>query len=73
MPSASDEVRAAITKMFPDVDELVVAASQFLVDAGFSIHDNVFRSPPGHIVSDDESTCLDYLWQEWDYGYEGEK
>lgn len=73
MPSATDEVRAAVDALFPESDDVCVASVQFLSDAGFVFCNHGTICPPsGHIVSDEEGACLDYLWQEWDYGY-GEK
>lgn len=74
MPSCTPEVRAAVERLFPDADALDVEALRYLIgDCGFTCEDGLIRAPIGHHVTEEEAACLDYLWQEWDYAFEGER
>ena len=74
MPSCTPEVRRAVVALFPDADDLMHACLRFLIgDCGYSSEGGIIRSPAGHRVTEEEGACLDYLWQEWDYSYEGER
>lgn len=36
----------------------------------FTYHAGIIRPVPGHTPTDDDFSAIDYLVQEWDYGYE---
>lgn len=63
MPSASDELRAK----FPgwDQEALAVLEEHFIDDAGL-IRPKVY----GYVPTDREREAIDYLFYEWDYGYD---
>lgn len=63
MPQASSELRAK----FPngDTEALDVIEVNFTESKGL-----ITPKVAGYIPTDRESDAIDYLFQEWDYGYE---
>jgi len=63
MPQATDELR----EKFPgsDSEALEVIATNFLVDRGGVIR----KRDPKYKPTVREYDAIDYLFQEWDYGY----
>lgn len=68
MPQASEEVRAMMCRWFGCID--CEAPLRFLLSHGFK-HNRGTIEPPtkSHNLSDDESYCIAFLVQEWDYDY----
>jgi len=63
MPQATPELR----KKFPgnDSEAMEVIAANFLVDRGGVIR----KKDPKYTPTDREMDAIDYLFQEWDFGY----
>ena len=69
MPQALDEQRELMTKWFGDFD--LAGPLVFLMSHGFTEHAGIIRPPvPSHRLSGDEAECLDFLFAEWDFGFE---
>lgn len=72
MPSATDESREAMRKMFGN---LVCDREphDFLRSHGYTDKAGMLRPPkPDHMVTTDEWACIEYLCDEWDYGFDPE-
>ena len=80
MPQASDELRTKIAAYFPDdgTDEHYSAisshnAERFLESVGWIVDKAWVCHPPlGKVheeITDKEWDCVDFLIQEWDYGF----
>lgn len=64
MPQATDELRAK----FPgwDAEAMEVLEKNFICSKG-----GVYRKKdPNYEPTQREWDAIDYMWQEWDYGYE---
>lgn len=70
MPQADDELREKIGKWFGSID--VHGPLEFLMSHGFTLGDAgiVYAPTQSHSLSRDEYSCVDFLVEEWDYGYE---
>ena len=70
MPQASETVRDAICRLFPDCDDLVTECCLLLESRGFDVlSDGIWPPdlPHGIPFADDEKACIDYLCDEYDY------
>lgn len=72
MPTATDELREKMRKMFGDpLDD--GPPYNFLKEKGFTEKAGVLFAPrPDYMVSQEEYDCIDFLCDEWDYGWEPE-
>src|SRR5258708_4858004 len=72
MPTASNEIREEMRKMFGDpIDDL--GPIKYLMDRGYTEKQNgMLRPPLNHIPTDEEWACIEFLCDEWDFGYEPE-
>ena len=68
MPTATDELREAITKRFGSID--VYAPLKYLLDRGYTDNAGCLHPPLDHVVTNEEAACIDFLFQEWDFAYE---
>ena len=69
MPSATDELRGEMQKMFGnEVDDF--GPTKFLEDRGYTLNEewNWVKPSPDHIPLADELICIYFLMQEWDFG-----
>lgn len=79
MPSCGDETLKAMRELYErETDETSIGnhygwdsfASSFLEKHGIKCDKNFyFIVPKDHNLTDDECTCLDYMCDEWDYGW----
>ena len=71
MPQAPDEQRDLMNKWFGDpIND--GPPYQLLISHGFTEKAGCFFPPvSSHKISDIEHECLQFLVDEWDYGYEG--
>lgn len=68
MPQASEDLRAKIRKRFGSLDD--GAAWDFLKSKGYTMEDFYISAPtPLHRATADENECIDFLCEEWDWGY----
>lgn len=70
MPQASDQQRALMEKWFGDpVDDTGPYA--FLMARGYQEWAGLLIKPvPAHAVSEYEWACIEFLADEWDFGFE---
>lgn len=68
MPTASDELREEIRKMFNGTIDCKEPL-QFLLDKGYTEKAGMIRPAPRHIPTTEEWTCIEFLCDEWDFGY----
>ncbi len=69
MPTASPELRDAMERRFGDsVGDS--GPMGFLKDRGYKLgRDWCWRRPtPDHLAADDEIECIEFLFEEWDFG-----
>jgi len=81
MPQASDKLRAKIAAYFPDDGSEYYSAIDtrgpitYLESLGWTIDDKFYIAPgPGRthpMVTEQEWDCIDFLIQEWDFGFYG--
>jgi hypothetical protein len=70
MPTATPELRQQMMDWFGSyVDDW--RPYGFLLSRGYTCDKGVIHPPvPSHTVSQEEGLCIDFLFQEWDYGYD---
>jgi hypothetical protein len=69
MPQASDYLRARMLERFGDaIDDQ--KPWKFLEDRGYTSPHFIIRPPLGHAVTEDESECIDFLYDEWDWDFQ---
>lgn len=70
MPQASDEQRELMQKWFRNDGINDAEPMAFLISRGYTTIAGMWQKPtPSHSVSWFEWECLDFLCDEWDYGY----
>lgn len=69
MPQSTDKQRDLMCKWFGDrIDDGPPTA--FLLSHGYTCkHGFWFKPTPGHTISREEGACIDFLCDEWDYGF----
>ena len=69
MPSATDEQRELMKRWFGDeIDDR--GPIQFLLSRGYTTIAGMWQKPtPSHTITLAEQECLNFLCNEWDYGY----
>lgn len=72
MPSATDEQRELMKKWFGSCDGMNdYPVIGFLLSHGYTTIAGMWHKPtPSHTVSEFEWECLNFLCDEWDYGYD---
>lgn len=69
MPQATDELRDTMRKWFGDGCDPGPPLT-FLFSRGYKDRAGVIMPPTAsHTVSVEEATCIDFLFQEWDFAY----
>lgn len=71
MPQATDEQRALMERWFGDpIDD--GGPYRFLMARGYTEKAGwLFKPTPSHTVSLEEGACIDFLCDEWDFGWRG--
>ncbi len=67
MPSASDELRAKMREYFGDIDD--GPPLKYLLDSGWTETSGILFAPD-RPLTDKEGECINFLCDEWDYGWE---
>ena len=52
-------------------NQMDAKAITHLKNAGFEMKSGIIRAPAGYTPTEDDYSAIDYLCQEWDYGWEG--
>jgi hypothetical protein len=70
MPQASDDDRDLMLKWFGDAIDMV-GPYKFLRARGYRERAGVLIKPtPAHTISEYEAACIDFLCDEWDFGFD---
>lgn len=68
MPQALDEQRELMVKWFGDFDCWLPL--EFLLSRGYTDTKGWIAKPtPSHTISAEEGECIDFLCDEWDFGF----
>lgn len=67
MPQATDELREWATKRFGDIDAF--GPQEFLREHGFTLTKEYWWEVPARELTADEWRALEFLYDEWDYGW----
>jgi len=69
MPSAPTDLQDLMTRWFGSID--LYGPLALLHSHGYRERAGMIILPtPAHTVSHDEDKCIDFLFQEWDFGYD---
>lgn len=72
MPQADDKLRELMGRWFGDEVDLLYGPLQFIKSRGYIDRAGMLMPPvPSHRVSYEEGAVIDFLCDEWDFGFAG--
>ena len=70
MPQATNELRQKMHDRFGDsIDDH--GPWMYLEERGYTEDGFLIHAPVGHVISEEEGDCIDFLCDEWDWAFAG--